>query len=134
MKQKFSTKWKASRQARKQRKYLANLPLHLRHKLMSASLSKELRKKHERRSFPVRKNDVVKVIDGSFKGKTGRISDVDLRKLKASIEGIQKQKKDGTKVNIYFFPSKLEITELNLDDKIRMNAIAKNKEIKEGKK
>lgn len=127
MKKQFSKKWKASKQARKQRKYLANLPLHLRHKLMNCSLSKELRKKYGRRSFPVRKNDIVRVMDGSFKGKTGKVNNVNLKKLKLSIEGIQRQKKDGTKVNIYFFPSKLRITELNLDDKERLKSINKKK-------
>ena len=94
---------------------------------MNCSLSRELRKKHGRRSFPVRKNDIVRVMGGSFKGKTGKVNNVNLKKLKLSIEGIQRQKKDGTKVNLYFFPSKLQITELNLDDKKRLKSINKNK-------
>src|SRR3989338_176397 len=46
MKNKFSTKWKESKQPRKQRKYRANAPLHLRKKFVNVNLSKELRKKY----------------------------------------------------------------------------------------
>jgi large subunit ribosomal protein L24 len=127
MKSKFSTSWKSSTQPRKQRKYRANMPLHLRHKVMSANLSKELRTKHKRRSFPVRKGDTVKVMLGEFKKKKGKVSVVSLMKKKVAIEGIQRQKKDGTKVNVYFQPSNLQITELNLDDKERNKAIKRGK-------
>jgi len=128
MKQKFSTKWKASKQVRKQRKYRANAPLHLRHKLISANLSKDLRKRYSRRSFPLRKNDTVKVMRGKFRGKSGKINKVDLKKLKVSIEGLQIQKKDGTKIQSWFVPSNLQIQELILDDKERK--IQENKQEK----
>ena len=128
MKQKFSTKWKASKQVRKQRKYRANAPLHLRHKLISANLSKGLRKRYSRRSFPLRKNDTVKVMRGKFRGKSGKINKVDLKKLKVSIEGLQIQKKDGTKIQSWFVPSNLQIQELILDDKERK--IQENKQEK----
>ena len=126
MKNKFSVKWKASKQPRKQRKYKANLPLHLRHKMLSAHLSKELRQKYGKRSFPVRKGDNVKVMKGEFNKKSGKINLVNLSKLKVAIEGIQKQKKDGTKVNVYFSPSNLMITELNLEDKERNEALKRS--------
>jgi len=131
MKKKFSTKWESSVQKRKQRKYIANAPLHIRHRLISANLSKELRKKYKRRSFPLRKGDNVKVMRGKFKGKTGKISEVDLRKLRVKIEGLQIQKRDGSKVNVYFEPSNLQIQELNLEDKKRILALEKNKKGKE---
>jgi large subunit ribosomal protein L24 len=123
MKQRFSTSWIGSKQPRKQRKYRYNLPLHLRHKLMSANLTKDLRKKYGRRNVPVRKNDVVKVMRGKFKKKTGKVSIVNLKKLKVAIESLQVQKKDGTKVNVYFDPSNIQITELNLDDKERTKSL-----------
>jgi len=129
---KFSKFWKGSSKARKQRKYLANAPLHLRHKMISGNLSKELRKKYARRSFPIHKGDKVKVMRGKFKGKEGKINNINLKKLRMSIEGIQKQKKDGTKINVYFHPSKLQILELVLEDKKRIKAIERkiNKENK----
>jgi len=53
MKSKFSAHWKSSKQTRKQRKYRANAPIHVQRKLLSANLSKELRKKYEKRDFPI---------------------------------------------------------------------------------
>lgn len=125
MKKKFSTKWKASKQPRKQRKYRAKAPLHSRHKLLSTNLNKELRKKYNRRSFPLRKGDTVKVMRGKFKGKSGKITIINPTKMKVAIEGIQNQKKDGTKVNVYFDPSNLQISEMILEDKKRTEAIKK---------
>jgi large subunit ribosomal protein L24 len=123
MKQHFSTQWNASRQPRKQRKYLANAPLHIKHRMLSANLSKELRKKYGKRSFPLRKGDEIKIMRGEFKKKTGKIDSVDLKNLKASVENIQRNKKDGTKIKIYFHPSNLQIKELNLEDRRRKEAL-----------
>jgi len=127
MKTNFSVMWNKSRQRRKQRKYRFNAPLHVRHKLIAAGLSEELAKKYHRRSFPVRKGDIVKVLNGKFKDKTGKISIVNLKKLKINIEGLQTQKKDGTKINIVFNPGNLQIQEINLDDKKRLEAINRQK-------
>lgn len=135
MKKKFSTSWIGSRQTRKQRKYRINAPLHIKHKFMSAGLDKELRKKYSRRSFPVRKGDTVKIMVGKFKKKIGKISTVNLKRLRIAIEGIQRQKKDGTKINVWFNPSNVQITELNLDDKERkINKKIENKNLVEGEK
>ena len=134
MKKTFSKHWIASKQPRKQRKYLAKAPLHIKHKFLAANLSKELRKKYQRRSFPLRKGDIVKIMRGSFKKKTGKIENIDAKRTKVSIEKIQRTKKDGTKVNVFFHPSKLQIIGLNLDDKERIKSIERKirkEEIKE---
>ena len=123
MKQKFSKHWVASKQPRKQRKYLANAPLHIRHKLVSAHLIKTLREKYGKRNFPIVKGDSVKIMRGEFKGKTGKIAGVDLKRLRVTIEGIQRTKKDGTKVNVYFNTSNLQIKELHLEDMKRIQAL-----------
>ena len=123
MKKHFSKHWKASRQPRKQVKYRANAPLHIKHKFMSANLDKDLRKKYGKRSFPIRKGDSVKIMRGEFKKKTGKVGLVDLKKLRIAIESLQKTKKDGSKINVWFDPSNLQIKELNLDDKKRSNAL-----------
>jgi large subunit ribosomal protein L24 len=133
MKKEFSTKWKSSSQARKQRKYLANAPKHIASKMLSSHLSKELRKKYSRRSFQLRKGDMVKVMSGENKGKTGKISIVDIKNQRAAIEGVQATKKDGSKVNLFFNSSKLMITELNLEDKKRLDSIKKEQAKKETK-
>jgi len=122
----FSNKWIASSKKKKQVKYRAKAPLHIKHKMLAVNLIEDLRKKYSRRNFPVRKNDKVKVMVGKFEGKEGKVEKVDMKKLKVSIEGLQVQKKDGTKVHVFFQPSNLQILELNLDDKKRIEAIKIN--------
>ncbi len=123
MKKLFSTSWKSSKQPRKQRKYVYNAPLHIKHKLLAAHLSKALREKMKRRSIPVRKGDKVKVSRGQFAGKEGKISKVMLRKSKVYVDGVEMIKKDGTKVFYPLHPSNLIITELNMEDKRRREAL-----------
>ncbi len=125
MKKEFSTSWRGSKLPRKQRKYVAKAPLHLRAKMISAHLSKDLRKKYGRRAFQIRKGDSVKIMKGEHKGKTGKISEIDLTKLRVAIEGVQLTKKDGSKVNVYFNASNLMLTEMNLEDKQRLKSITK---------
>ena len=55
MKKTHSTKWKASKQPRKQRKYRFNAPLHISGKFLSTHLSPELREVYKRRSIRVKK-------------------------------------------------------------------------------
>lgn len=132
MKKQFSTKWKASKQPRKQRKYRAKAPLHIRKKFVSVNLSKELREKYGKRNMIVRKGDVVKIMRGKFKGKQGKITEVKLKISKVVIEGIQVKKQDGSKVNVRLQPSNLQIIELNLEDRKQMEKLgAKTTEKKE---
>jgi len=123
MKKKFSSKWVGSKKPRKQRKYRAKAPVHIKRKMVSSNLSKDLRKRHGKRNFPLRKGDKVKIMKGEFKGKTGNVDKLSLKKLRAMVEGIFRTKKDGTKVSVYFDPSNLQIQELNLDDKNRKKAL-----------
>lgn len=127
MKNKFSTHWKASKRPGKQRKYSANAPLHIKRKLMSVNLSKELRQKYKRRNVPVRKGDMVKIKRGKFRGKQGKILEVKSKKQKVSVEGIQVKKMDGSKANVNLQPSNLQIIELYLEDKKRLNIKEKEK-------
>ena len=128
MKQDFSTKWKSSKQPRKQRKYIYNMPLHLKQKLMSATLDKVFRKKLGRRNLELRKGDEVKVMRGKLKGKIGKINESNLVKVKVSIEGVTLTKKDGTKVPVWFHPSNLKIITPNEEDKKRLKTKPKEKE------
>jgi large subunit ribosomal protein L24 len=126
MKKLFSTHWKESRQIRKQRKYRFNAPLHIKHKFLSSNLSKELRKKYGTRNVEVRKGDGVRIMTGEFRKKTGKIGSVDIKKERVTIEGLQRKKKDGTKINVYFHPSNIQITEIKEDKK----RFSEKKEIK----
>jgi large subunit ribosomal protein L24 len=133
MKQEFSKSWTGSKQPRKQIKFRANAPLHLRRKMISVSLSKELKKKHDKRNFPVKKGDSVSIMRGEFKGKSGKIENVDLKKMKVEIDGIYRTKKDGSKTNVYFEPSNLQIKEMDLTDKKRKAALERKSSTKSKK-
>ena len=124
MKQKFSTKWKASKQPRKQRKFIANAPLHLKRKMLSSNLSKPLREKHKIRNIELRKGDKVRIMRGKFKKKQGKVIEVKTKLLKVYVEGIQVKKTDGSKVNVALRASNLQIIELNLEDKKRIRKMA----------
>lgn len=127
MKSQFSSSWISSRQPRKQRKFRYNAPLQVKHKFLSAHLSKSLRKQHGKRSLPLRKGDEVLIMRGSFKKKKAKIISVDLRHGKVCIEGMQKTKRDGSKVNVPFSPSILMIQELSLEDKNRLASSSQKK-------
>lgn len=122
MKQKFSNMWIASKQARKQRKYRIHAPLHIKHKMLAAHLSKELRKKYGIRSVVLRKEDSIKIMRGHFKGKTGKIASLNTKKGCVYIEGIQRTRKDGTKVSVPMQPSNLLLTSL-VEDRKRFEKI-----------
>jgi len=119
MKKRFSNSWKSSKKPRKQRKYRANAPLHIRGRFLNVNLSKDLRKKYGKRSIRIRKGDKVKIMRGSFKKKEGGIERVDTKKSRVYISKIESEKKEGSKALIPIQPSNLMILELNLDDKKR---------------
>lgn len=108
---------------RKQRKFLFNMPLHLKHKLVTVQLSKELREKFGIRNMPLRVGDKVKVVKGSYKGKTGKVSEIDLKRLFVKIEGITRKKADGTEIPVKFRPWNLIITDLDLKDEERRKIV-----------
>lgn len=120
MEKKFSKEWKGSKQPRKQRKYLANAPLHIRKRLVSANLSKELRAKHNKRNLPLRKGDTVMVMRGRFRKKQGKVTWIKLKTMQVTVEGMQINKQDGSKADVKFKPSNLQINELNAEDKKRL--------------
>lgn len=139
MKKEFSTKWISSSQPRKQRKYIAKAPIHIKRKLLSVNLSKDLRKKHETRNVVVRKGDKVKVLRGKFKNKEAKVSKVLIKLTKIYLEGIQTKKQDGSMANVPLRPSNLQIIELSTEDKRRFkkntNAKKENNPVnKENKK
>ena len=115
----------------KQRKRLFTAPLHVRYKILSAPLAPELREKYGFRSLPVRVGDKVQVMRGDFKGFEGKVLSVDRKKFRIAIEGITREKVDGTTINVPIHPSKVMITELNLDDKWRRKIIERKSKAKE---
>jgi len=140
MKKEFSKHWEASKQPRKQRKYRANAPLNIRKKFVSVNLSKDLRKNENKRNVIVKKDDVVKIMTGKFKGKQGKVLKVLLKISKILVEGISIKKRDGSKTEIKMQPSNLQIITLadrkksvknnSPETSKKENAQDKNKEIK----
>jgi len=111
----------------KQRKRLFNAPAHIRHKLMSAPLSHELTASKGAKTLPVRKGDTILIKRGDNKGFEGKVSRVDLKAFRIYIEGLTREKVDGTNIFIPIHPSKVEIRNLNLDDKWRKNILERKK-------
>jgi large subunit ribosomal protein L26e len=62
---------------------------------MSAALSKELRSKHGVRSLPIRRDDEVSIVRGSFKGREGKVIRVYRKKFVIHIERVTKEKLNG---------------------------------------
>ncbi|MBW2994777.1 50S ribosomal protein L24 [Candidatus Woesearchaeota archaeon] len=124
---KFSKAWKGSKKPRKQHKYRAKAPLHLRKNLVSIHLSKDLIKKYGKRNVPVRKGDKVKILRGQFRKKEGKIERIDRKSYKVYITGIELVKKEGSKVLKSLDPSNLIIVDLNLEDKKRKTKLETKK-------
>ena len=104
---------------RKQRKILHNAPAHLRHKLMAAPLSKELVASKGAKTLPVRKGDTIRIMRGDHIGFEGKVSRIDLKRYRIFVEGLTREKVDGTNIFVAVHPSKVMIKSLNLDDKWR---------------
>lgn len=97
---------------------------------MAAHLNKELRKKHGKRSFPVRKGDRVKIMRGQFKGTIGEVEKVDLKKYRLHIKGAEHKKKEGRTSYYPIHPSNVTIVTLKLDDARRKKALERTEEKK----
>jgi large subunit ribosomal protein L24 len=118
----------------KQRKRLYNAPAHLRHKLMAAPLSPELTKSKGVKTLPVRKGDTVRVVRGDHLGFEGKVNRVDLKRYRIFIEGLTREKVDGTNIFVSVHPSKVIIKNLKLDDKWRKVIVERKKELAPPKK
>lgn len=123
MKKQFSPAWLQSKQPRKQRKYRYNAPLHLRQKMLSAHLDKALHSEYKRRSMRIAAGDEVVVVRGEHQKKRGKVSEVNLKKLKIYVDGVTRKKISGQDVQIALDPSNVVITKLDMDDKKRLKAV-----------
>lgn len=110
---KFNPRVSSSR--RKCRKAHFTAPSSVRRMLMSAPLSTDLRSKYNVRSVPVRKDDEVQVVRGTFKGRDGKVVQVYRRKWVIHIKRITREKVNGSTVNVGIDPSKVVINKLKLN-------------------
>lgn len=113
---------------RKQRKQLYTAPAHLRHKFMTAPLSPELAASKGVKALPLRKGDTVQVMRGDHKGFEGKVNRVDLKRRRIFIEGLTREKVDGTTIFVPVHPSKVMIKNLKLDDKWRQAVVERKKQ------
>jgi large subunit ribosomal protein L24 len=109
----------------KQRKMLFNAPAHKRHKMMGASLSAELAASRGAKTLPVRRGDTVRILRGDSKGFEGKVSRVDLKAYRIYMEGLTREKVDGTNIFLAVHPSKVQIRNLNLEDKYRKDILGR---------
>ena len=123
MKSEFNKSWNSSVQPRKQRKFVANAPNHIKRKLMGAGLDKKLRERYGIRSIEVRKGDEVKIMRGKFAKKQGKVGTVDVGNSRIQIDGVQRAKKGGEKVETWFHPSNVKIIILDDSDNRRMKRL-----------
>lgn len=98
------------------RKRWFNAPLHRRRKYLSAPLSPELRAEYGTRSLPVRKGDTVVILKGDWKMKEGKVTRVDTKRMRIYIEGLTRERMDGSTVPIPIRPWNVMITKLDLSD------------------
>ena len=111
----------------KQRRMLHQATDHVRHRFFAAHLSPELRASHLVKTFPARSGDTVRVMRGDHKGFEGKVTRIDKRKYRIYVEGLTREKVDGTTVFVPIHPSKVMITNLNLDDKWRKKILERKK-------
>merc|ERR1711935_97740 len=98
--------------------------------IMSSGLSNERRKKHSVRSMPVRKDDEVSVVRGTYKGREGKVIQCYRKKWVIHVERITREKASGATVQVGIHPSKCVITKLKLDKDRKSILDRKNRDTK----
>lgn len=104
---------------RKSRKAHFTAPSSVRRKILSASLDKELREKYKVRSLPVRKDDEVKIVRGTYNGREGKVVTVYRRKWCIYVEKVTREKVNGSSVPIPIDPSNVVITKIKMNNNRR---------------
>jgi large subunit ribosomal protein L24 len=112
-----------SAQPRKQRRAAFNASAFERHRQLSVALSRDLRRRYKRRALPLRKGDTVRVISGSFKGREERVSKVDVRSLRVTLDGVTIKKVDQKLKPLPIRSNHLILTRLNLGDPWRRKVL-----------
>jgi large subunit ribosomal protein L24 len=95
-------------------------------KKFGSRLSEELQGKHARKAVRPVKGDAVRIVRGGFKGIEGKITGLDTEQGKLFIEGVTREKIAGGKTSpVPIDASKVVITSLNLEDKLRRQRMEK---------
>merc|ERR1712216_785848 len=78
-------------------------------------MGKDLRTKHNVRAVPIRREDEVLIVRGSFKDREGKVIQCHRRKYVIHIERVTRDKANGQPVPIPIHPSNVVITKLHMD-------------------
>ncbi len=123
----------SSKQPSKQRRALMDMPLHRRKRQMTARLTRELQLKHRRKRLGVIKGDSVRVMRGEFKGVEGEVTAIDTKTGRLSIDGVTREKADGSTMFYPIHPSKVELTKLQEKDPWRGKILEQRRQIESTK-
>lgn len=108
---------------RKQRKHLYQGSKSHARRGLSSCLSPELREKYGTRSISIRVGDTVRVLRGDYAGAEGKVTSVNRKDGRILIEGITREKVDGTTIPFPVHTSKVQVTRIDLDDKLRSESL-----------
>ncbi len=117
-----------SSKPRKQRRFRFNAPLHERQHFTHAHLDKALRAKLgiKKAAVQICKGDTVRVMEGSKKGTTGKVTSVSLRSGRITLDSLIKKNAKAKEFGVTVHASNVYITDLNLKDKYRANLLRVN--------
>ena len=116
-----------SSQARKVRRQYFNASKDEKHIALSCQLSKELQETHKIKRLPVRRDDEVRLVNGTQAKREGKVTAVKLSEMRIYVDSFTKDKINGQTVKIPVHPSNCVITKLKMD-KHRLELIKKKAE------
>jgi large subunit ribosomal protein L24 len=102
---------------------LIHVAKHRLDKMLGAALADELREQYKKKTVRVIKGDSVMVVRGEYKGRGGKVEEVNTERGTLHIEGMQREKIRGGQVKVPIHASNVKITVLNLEDKRRSNKL-----------
>lgn len=88
-------------------------------------LSKNLKKDFNKRTFPARVGDKVKIMRGSFSGTTGKIEKVNKKTGRVEIDSAKTKKSNGSEIKFPVHHSNIELIEPDMKDKTREKIITR---------
>jgi large subunit ribosomal protein L24 len=121
---------------RKQRFFRFNAPMHVRQHFLHSHVDKALRSKLniKQKTVQISRGDTVKIMAGSKKGTTGKVTRVNLRTGRIMLDSLTKKNARGKEFGVGINASNVYITDLNLTDKYRAGKLkvarAEKKEVK----
>jgi len=103
----------------KVRSKMFNAPMHKLSKILNARLSDDLRTKYAFKTARIKKGDSVRIVRGEYAGVEGKVTGVDVKYGKVTVEGVYRERVKGEQTPVKIKASKVMITSLNLEDKLR---------------